>query len=120
MESALNIQVGGNHYKQFSYQPVKFAVDMDLNFIQGNVVKYVSRYKYKNGNEDLRKVLHYAQLGLELAPRNYCPYHLINEKVKEFTSANNLSDTVGEIIHAACCQDWIKITSKVKDLYDYE
>ena len=120
MESSLNIQVGGNHYKGLVYQPVQFSVDMCLNFIQGNIVKYVSRYKNKNGNEDLKKVLHYAQLGVELNPTNFCPFHKVDEKVGEFVEKNGLDNVVGEMITAACYQDWIKITVGIKKIYEYD
>lgn len=120
MESSLDIQVGGSHYKKFTYQPVQFAVDMYLNFIQGNIVKYISRYKDKNGNEDLKKVLHYAQLGAELNPLNICPFHRVEEKVGEFIQKNNLSDVIGEIITAACHQDWPKVTIGIRKIYEYD
>ena len=120
MESSLDIQVGGNHYKGLAYQPVQFSVDMCLNFIQGNIVKYVSRYKNKNGNEDLKKVLHYAQLGVELNPTNFCPFHKVDEKVGEFVEKNRLDNVVGEIIIAACYQDWIKVTVGIKKIYEYD
>lgn len=64
--SALEIQEGGSHYKSFKIQPIEFIHANDLDFFQGNIVKYAARHKVKNGAEDLRKVIHYAQLALEL------------------------------------------------------
>lgn len=64
--SALNTQVGGGHYKQFPIQPIEFTFKNNLNFLQGNIIKYACRYKDKNGKEDLEKVIHYAQLLIEL------------------------------------------------------
>lgn len=55
-------QVGGSHYKSMKIQPVEFILANDLNFCEGNVIKYICRYKQKNGVEDLKKVIHYAQL----------------------------------------------------------
>ena len=60
------IQVGGDHYKKFKIQPTEFITKNNLDFIQGNIVKYAVRHKDKNGVEDLKKVIHYAQLALEL------------------------------------------------------
>lgn len=120
MESSLNIQIGGNHYKGFSYQPVQFSADMSLNFIQGNIVKYVSRYKNKNGNEDLKKVIHYAQLGSELAPVNFCLFSRVDEKVGEFITKNSLNEVIGEIVKAACYQDWTKVIVEVRKIYEYD
>ncbi len=64
--SALDIQAGGNHYKDCAIQPIEFIHANGLDFFQGNIVKYATRHKAKNGAEDLRKVIHYAQLALEL------------------------------------------------------
>ena len=55
-------QVGGSHYKSFSIQPYEFISKNNLSFFQGNVVKYVCRYKDKNGIEDLKKIIHYCEL----------------------------------------------------------
>lgn len=65
-KSALNTEVGGNHYKEFRIQPIEFIEGNDLGFAVGNVIKYVCRYKYKNGKEDLLKAKHYIELLIEL------------------------------------------------------
>lgn len=62
----LDTQVGGTHYKDCKIQPIEFIVANDLDFMQGNVVKYITRHKAKNGVEDLKKVIHYAQLAAKL------------------------------------------------------
>ena len=64
--SALDIQAGGHHYKDCAIQPIEFIHANGLDFFQRNIVKYATRHKAKNGAEDLRKVIHYAQLALEL------------------------------------------------------
>ena len=61
----LDFQEGGNHYKQFKIQPYEFTRTNDLSFFQGNVIKYVCRYKDKNGIEDLKKIIHYCQLEID-------------------------------------------------------
>lgn len=63
---ALNNQIGGNHYKNFEYQPIEFFMDMKLNFIQCNIIKYIVRHRQKNGIEDVKKAKHYAEIGLEM------------------------------------------------------
>ena len=65
-KSALNTEVGGNHYKEFRIQPIEFIEGNDLGFAVGNVIKYVCRYKNKNGKEDLLKAKHYIELLIEL------------------------------------------------------
>lgn len=64
--SALDKQEGGGHYKECKIQPIEFIHANNLDFFQGNIIKYATRHKSKNGVEDLRKVIHYAQLALEL------------------------------------------------------
>ena len=64
--SALETQQGGSHYKDCAIQPIEYIHANGLDFFQGNIVKYATRHKAKGGVEDLRKVIHYAQLALEL------------------------------------------------------
>lgn len=52
-------QVGGNHYESLPIQPTDYIHQNGMGFIAGNIVKYVTRYKFKNGLEDLRKAQHY-------------------------------------------------------------
>ena len=66
LASALDVQVGGDHYKQFSIQPVEFIVENELDYLQGNVIKYVTRHKAKNGKEDIKKAIHHLNLILEM------------------------------------------------------
>ena len=58
-------QEGGNHYQKHKIQPYTFIMANELNFFQGNVIKYVVRYKDKNGIEDLKKIIHYCELEIE-------------------------------------------------------
>jgi hypothetical protein len=64
--SALDIQEGGDHYRKMKIQPIEFIHANELDFLQGNVIKYITRHKNKNGAADVRKALHYCQLILEL------------------------------------------------------
>ncbi len=52
-------QVGGSHYNKMKIQPVTFIMENGLSYAQGNVIKYVCRYKDKNGLEDLKKAQQY-------------------------------------------------------------
>jgi hypothetical protein len=65
-QKALDVQVGGDHYKNMAIQPIEFTHKNNLNFCQGNIIKYVTRYKSKNGIEDLKKVKHYVDLLIQL------------------------------------------------------
>jgi hypothetical protein len=64
--SPLRTQVGGSHYKDMAIQPVQFVHANGLDYLTGNVIKYVCRHKTKNGVQDLLKARHYLDLLLEL------------------------------------------------------
>jgi len=61
----LEKQVGGNHYKRFKIQPIEFIILNNLNFLEGNIVKYVCRYRFKDGLKDLEKAKHYIEMLIE-------------------------------------------------------
>ena len=63
--SSWNHQVGGDHYKQLKIQPLEYALENDLGICEHAVIKYVSRWRDKNGIEDLRKARHYIDLLIE-------------------------------------------------------
>ena len=69
-ESSLEVQVGGSHYKDLPIQPVEYIHANALGYFEGNVVKYVSRWRKKNGIADLEKAKHYVELLIELETRN--------------------------------------------------
>jgi hypothetical protein len=63
---ALDIQVAGNHYKELAIQPVEYIHANNIGYFEGNVIKYVSRWRSKNGIKDLEKAKHYIDLLIEL------------------------------------------------------
>ncbi len=64
--SALDTQVGGDHYKgRFEIEPVEFIIKNKLEGAEASIVKYACRHQYKNGAEDIKKIIHYAQFILE-------------------------------------------------------
>jgi hypothetical protein len=75
-------QIGGSHYKNFNIQPYTFITSNDLSFFQGNVIKYVCRYKNKNGVEDLRKIIHYCELEIEELSKTKERIENITNKIK--------------------------------------
>lgn len=58
-------EVGGDHYRKMKIQPIEFITANNLNFCEGNIIKYVARHKQKNGREDLLKARHYIDLLIE-------------------------------------------------------
>jgi len=51
--------INQEHYKKGKIQPITFITSNEMNFLEGNIIKYVTRYKYKNGVEDLMKAKDY-------------------------------------------------------------
>lgn len=89
------------------YQPVKFITQCNLPFIVGNIVKYISRYKLKNGAEDILKCIHYAEIAQELKiQKTYSLESLqtdayTNELTRCYIEANKLNRLQAGIVHAA-------------------
>jgi len=54
-------QIGGNHYEKQKIQPIDYIEANNLSFCEGNIVKYITRWKYKNGLEDLEKAKWYLE-----------------------------------------------------------
>lgn len=63
---ALDRQEGGAHYKNIKIQPVEYIHKNGIDFLSGNIIKYATRHKDKDGAEDIRKIIHYAELILQL------------------------------------------------------
>lgn len=66
MSNANEIQVGGNHYKDKSIQPWDFIAANGIGYFEGNIIKYVSRWRDKNGVNDLMKARHYLDKLIEM------------------------------------------------------
>lgn len=59
-------QVGGKHYTSKKIQPWDVIEANQMGFFDGNALKYIMRYKDKNGVEDLRKAIHYLERLIEM------------------------------------------------------
>lgn len=83
MSEANKIQVAGSHYKSKTIQPWDYIASNELGYFEGNIVKYVSRWRDKGGVDDLRKAQHYLQKLIELqvqppqidAGKDRCDFH---------------------------------------------
>ena len=80
---SLQTQVGGTHYKNKNIQPIEYILANGLNYIEGNVVKYITRYKEKNGIEDLIKIKQYIDILIE---------HLNKEATKNSKTENSKTE----------------------------
>ena len=58
-------QIGGTHYSDLAIEPIDFITANNLGFCEGNVIKYISRWKAKNGIEDLKKARWYIDFLIE-------------------------------------------------------
>lgn len=63
--SANDKQEGGTHYKRVPIQPWDYIVANDIPFLEGSVIKYVTRHRSKNGIEDLKKAIHFIEKIME-------------------------------------------------------
>lgn len=66
----LAIQHGGNHYKKLKIQPVEYIMANGIPYMEGNVIKYCTRWKDKGGIEDLKKAKHYLEILIENEQKN--------------------------------------------------
>ena len=65
-KTPINRQVGGIHYVKLPIQPIEYITKNKLEWCEGNIVKYITRHSIKGGKEDVKKVIHYAELLLQL------------------------------------------------------
>lgn len=70
MSNANDTQIDGNHYKGKVIQPWDYIVANDIPYLEGNVIKYVSRWRDKGGVNDLRKARHYLDKLIELETKD--------------------------------------------------
>ena len=63
-KAANAVQVGGNHY-QLAIQPWDYIVSNGIGYLEGNIIKYVSRWTRKGGIQDLEKARHYLDKLIE-------------------------------------------------------
>ena len=83
--SAIDKQIGGDHYKGMAIQPIQYIQANKLTYIEGNIVKYISRWREKNGIEDLLKIKHYVEFLIEEETKTkQQPDDLRDEKLKAY------------------------------------
>lgn len=62
---ATDTQIGGDHYKKLAIQPMRYSMENRLDALQHTVIKYVTRFRDKNGIEDLEKAKHCVDMLIE-------------------------------------------------------
>lgn len=68
-QKAMDIMVGGTHYKMLPIEPWEIIERNNMGFFDGNILKYVMRFKLKNGVEDLKKARHYLDKLIEMSDK---------------------------------------------------
>lgn len=113
-------EVGGTHYSDMKVEPIELIEAFNLNFVQGCIVKYVSRYKMKGGIEDLKKALHYCE---DYGCKKFDRFsdrvdwtHKTDLIVKMYCMLNNLDDLENQIIMYALKNDFEKCHAELENL----
>lgn len=68
------MQIGGDHYIKMKIQPVQFIHANNIPFIEGTIIKYVSRWKSKGGLQDLEKARHMVDMLIAYGPDEHAVY----------------------------------------------
>jgi hypothetical protein len=71
--SALSSQIAGNHYTKLKIQPMEYSMANGLDACQHTIIKYVTRFRDKNGIEDLRKAMHTLEMLIEFESNQLVP-----------------------------------------------
>ena len=106
-EGALAEQIGGTHYKGLKIEPVELWAALDLNAFQGSIIKYVMRYKDKNGKQDLLKAKHYIEYIKQFTPKTFTPdTKEAAEYLERFIKENELSEAIEGVIVDVVYEDY--------------
>jgi hypothetical protein len=70
-KAASHFQIAGNHYRRLKIQVWDYVIANDLDYFQGSIIKYVTRWKDKGGVEDLRKAKHFLDKYIETMEEKY-------------------------------------------------
>lgn len=110
---ANDVQVGGDHYKKRDYQTWDFICDINIHFLLGSAIKY-SRWRDKNGIEDLHKINHYILKAFE---RKITPpkFDDIETQVKRFCEQFEHEDD-RELISLICAGEYERVAKHVFEM----
>lgn len=118
--AAISNQVGGTHYTNLKYQPVQLFVDTKCTPFQANIWKYISRYPYKNGEEDIKKCIHYAQLARDLNCMYVGNFLQAKSYVLDYCRANDLSIRQSFVMIYALFNNYEKVEEECLALINQE
>ena len=99
-----NKQVGGSHYESLKIEPVELFVKYNVNWFQGEAIKYCSRFLNKNGKQDLLKAIQVCDLadslGLSIRPI-FIPKldkDFLNKYISQFEYSEVLRDIINYLL----------------------
>lgn len=72
-QSALNTQIGGDHYKKLKIQPMEYSMANNLDACQHTAIKYITRFRDKGGIADLEKAKHVIDMLIEFEQKAAAP-----------------------------------------------
>lgn len=121
--SANETQVGGTHYRN-SFQHWDLCHELDLGYFEGQITKYITRHRFKKGQEDLDKAIHFTQKLRELAvtggrqPRH--KYGTVS-MFTDYANVNKLVSLEMMCVMSACCWSTVDnldiLLDRLKDLH---
>lgn len=117
--NVLDTQVGGTHYTDMKTQPLDLIVGLGLSFLQGNAIKYLSRYPRKGGVADLLKARDYCRKAhalLDSKPTTECYQTRATRAVDAHCEANGLPDKVAEAMLKAILYQWREAAKLIDEL----
>lgn len=117
---ATDTQIGGTHYKSLAIQPIEFITAIRCSFIQGCIIKYISRYKNKNGAEDIKKCIHYAELAIQLGDKRRCKDNDLSLNMNRYILKNKLTIMHRRIITKTVYNDYASVIRYCKELLQLE
>ena len=94
-------QVGGSHYESLKIEPIELFVKYNVNWFQGEAIKYCSRFLNKNGKQDILKAIQVCDLAdsLGLSIRPLFTIELDSDFINKYISQFEYSEVLGDIIH---------------------
>jgi hypothetical protein len=103
----LDIQIGGDHYKNFAIQPIEYIHQNNIGFIAGCVIKRIARYNQptEKGTEDIRKIIHELDILIDQVNMGYPSYssfidrHSLPTTPANFCWVNGFEGEQAAIIH---------------------
>ena len=98
------------YYHQGSYDVIQFCIDNNIDFVSGNIIKYITRYKGKNGLEDLKKAQEYLRRLKE------SKITVFKEDLANFCDENNMTYTQGKIVECIITNDKDTAEVLIKEL----